>query len=210
MIIEMAKSAVFWRNAFPADDGISDELSPRTIVTGNSIDYNRYCHYELGEYVQNHEEHDNSMESRTVGALALRQTRNVQGGYYFLILSTGKVINRNRATKLPMPNEVIDRLHVLARRPLQAMRMTLTNDAGAVDNLDSDDDEDRFENHCDDIVDNDADVQADPVDTDLQADVQDDDDHYHNNDVVHGENTGVQNNDANPGVYPGGHLGENA
>jgi hypothetical protein len=116
MIIEMAKSAVFWRNAFPTDDGISDELSLRAIVTGNCIDYNRHCRYEFGEYVQTHEEHDNSMGSRTIGVLALRPTGNVQGGYYFLSLSTGKVINRNRATKLPMPSEVIDRVHVLARR----------------------------------------------------------------------------------------------
>jgi hypothetical protein len=80
MIIEMAKSAVFWRNAFPADDGISDEMSPRAIVTGNTLDYRRHCQYEFGEYVQTHEEHDNSMNSRTIGALALRPTGNVQGG----------------------------------------------------------------------------------------------------------------------------------
>jgi hypothetical protein len=102
MIIELAKSVVFWRNAFPANDGVSDELSPRAIVTGSTIDFHRHCQYEFGEYVQTHEAHDNSMGSRTVGALALRPTGNAQGGYYFFSLSTGRVINRNRATKLPI------------------------------------------------------------------------------------------------------------
>jgi hypothetical protein len=110
LIIEMAKSTVFWRNAFSADDGISDELRPQAIVTGNTVDYDRHCHHDFGEYVQTHEDHEHSMGSRTVGALALRPTGNVQGGCYFLSLSTGKVINCNRATNIPMTNEVIDRV----------------------------------------------------------------------------------------------------
>jgi hypothetical protein len=77
-----------------------------------------------------------------------------------------------------------------------------------VDNLDSDDDEDRFESHFDDVVGNDADVQADHSDEDVQTDSQDDDYHNHNNDVVHRENTGVHNNDDNPGENPGVHTGE--
>jgi hypothetical protein len=113
-----------------------------------------------------------------------------------------------------MPNEVIDRVHVLARRQnvnrclmfvdrnQQPMHddddhdydddddSTYTpsageeddvDDAGAVDNLDSDDDEDHFENHYDDVVDNDADVQADPADEDVQTNVHDDVDHNYNN-----------------------------
>jgi hypothetical protein len=95
LIIEMAKSTVFWRKVVSADDGISDELSPQAIVTGNTVDYDRQCHYEFGEYVQTHEEHEYSMGSRTVGALALRPTGNVQGGCYFFSLSTRKVINRD-------------------------------------------------------------------------------------------------------------------
>ena len=116
MVIEMVKHSVFWRNAFPAENGISDELSPRAIVTGSAIDYNRHCKYELGEYVQTHEEHDNSMGARTVGAIALRPTGNAQGSHYFMSLATGRRINRQNATKLPMPAEVIDRVHALARR----------------------------------------------------------------------------------------------
>ena len=65
--------------------------------------------------MQTHEEHDNSMIPRTIGALALRPTGNVQGSFYFFSLSTGRVIARSRATPLPMPDDVIDQVHQIAR-----------------------------------------------------------------------------------------------
>ena len=66
--------------------------------------------------MQTHEEHDNSMTSRTVGALVLRPTGNAQGGFYFLSLSTGRVLSRLRATGLPMPDHVVDQVHRMARQ----------------------------------------------------------------------------------------------
>ena len=68
--------------------GVSKELSPRAIVVGATLDYHKHCHLEFSEYIQTHEEHDNSMHSRTTGAIALRPTGNVQGGYYFMSLMT--------------------------------------------------------------------------------------------------------------------------
>ena len=58
MIIEMAKNVVFWLNSFPNKDGISNVISPRGIITGNSLDYNLHCTYQFGDYVQTHEQHD--------------------------------------------------------------------------------------------------------------------------------------------------------
>ena len=58
--------------------------------------------------MQVHEEHDNSMTTMTTGALALRPTGNVQRGYYFYSLSSGRVLNHNHWTPLPMPANVID------------------------------------------------------------------------------------------------------
>jgi hypothetical protein len=43
IIVECAKSSVFWLNAFPHADGISDSMSPREIITGQTLDYNRHC-----------------------------------------------------------------------------------------------------------------------------------------------------------------------
>jgi hypothetical protein len=66
VIIEMAKHAIYWLNAFPQPNGVSDNLSPRTIITGQRVDFNRHCKYEFGQYIQTHE-HDNSMAPRTSG-----------------------------------------------------------------------------------------------------------------------------------------------
>ena len=86
-------------------------MSPWTILTGHHIEYTTHCQLEYGEYVQTHEEHDNSMQPRTIGALSLCPMGNVQGGYFFFSLTTGCVLNRNRLTQLPMPSEVTDHVH---------------------------------------------------------------------------------------------------
>ena len=102
-------------NVFPPSDGVSADINPRELVTGLEIDYEKHCQLEYGEYAQVHEEHDNSMAERTTGAIALRPTGNAQGGYFFYSLSTGRVLNRNHWTELPMPNEVIERVHAMAK-----------------------------------------------------------------------------------------------
>ncbi len=114
MIAEMVFLSVFWLNAFPNKLGVSQTLSPKTIVTGLVIDYDKHCRIEYGQYVQTHEKHDNTMAARAIGALALRPTGNLQGGHYFFSLMTGKRLHRTHWTELPMPAEVKDRIHALA------------------------------------------------------------------------------------------------
>ena len=115
MVMELAKAVVYWLNSVPSNMGVSPTMSPRTIITGQLLDYHKHCQYEFGEYVQTHEEHDNSLLSRTVGVIALRPTGNQQGGYFFMSLHTGHIINRLHTTKLPMPAEVITRVGQLAK-----------------------------------------------------------------------------------------------
>jgi hypothetical protein len=142
MVAELIYYSVFWLNSFPARDGISKTLSPRSIVTGSHIDYNKHCRLEYGAYVQVHEEHNNSMVTRTTGAIALRPTGNSQGGYYFYSLTTGRVLNRNKWTPLPMPQDVIDRVHTLARRAAANVALTFGNGYGEPIPDDDDDDND--------------------------------------------------------------------
>jgi hypothetical protein len=92
---------------FPSNDGVSDTISPRGLVTGLKLDYNKHCRIAYGTYTQTHEEHDNTMATRTTGAIALRPMGNDQGGYYFMSLSTGRRLKRYQWTELPMPKEVI-------------------------------------------------------------------------------------------------------
>jgi hypothetical protein len=65
MIIEMVFLIIFWINAFPHRLGVSQTLSPRTIVTSLGVDYTKHCRVEYGQYVQTHEKHDNTMKART-------------------------------------------------------------------------------------------------------------------------------------------------
>ena len=115
MVMELAKAVVYWLNSVPSNMGVSPTMSPRTIITGQPLDYHKHCQYKFGEYVQTHEEHDNSLLSRSIGAIALQPTGNQQGGYFFMSLHTGRIINRLHATKLPMPAEVITRVKQLAK-----------------------------------------------------------------------------------------------
>ena len=142
MVAELIYYCVFWLNTFPARDGVSKTLSPRSIVTGSHIDYNKHCKLEYGAYVQVHEEHDHSMITRTTGAIALRPTGNTQGGYYFYSLATGKVLNRRNWTLLPIPQDVIDRVHNMARRAAANIALTFGDRFGEIIPDDDDDDDD--------------------------------------------------------------------
>lgn len=116
IIVELVHAKTFYKNAVPALDGVSDTISPREIVTQQRIHFDRHCCIVFGQYVQTHEEHDNSMKSRTIGAIAMRPTGARQGGYFFFSLESGRLISRNHWTECVMPKEVIGRVHRLARR----------------------------------------------------------------------------------------------
>ena len=71
LIIELVYAANYWLNMFPRKGGVSKTLSPRTLLTGQSWSYTTHCKLEFGDYVQTHKAHDNSMATRTIGAIAL-------------------------------------------------------------------------------------------------------------------------------------------
>jgi hypothetical protein len=64
---------------------------------------------EFGAYAQVFEDNDptNTVKARTTGAIALTPTGNVQGGFYFMPLITGRRLSRQKWNELPMPDEVI-------------------------------------------------------------------------------------------------------
>ena len=123
LLVHLAKAAVFWLNAFPHRDRISDQ-SPRYIMTGQTLNFQRHARLELGAYVQTHEEHDNSMGPRTLGAICLGPTGNQQGGHWFLSLTSGARIIHHRWTSLPAPREVIRQVNSMGKH--QGMPSTLT------------------------------------------------------------------------------------
>ena len=194
MLVEMVKASVFWLNTFPSSDGVSDTMSPRLLIVGFNVDYAKHCKLEFGTYAQVHEDHDNSMATRTTGAIALRPTGNAQGGYYFMSLTTGRRLNRNHWMELPMPQDVINRVHPLARRSNANKSLLFTDRHGGPIN-NSGDDEDDNKHYTEDNNDDDDDDDFVPgVDQD-----DDNDDRDPDNDALNGldgdDDDNLDNND---------------
>ena len=112
----MTKTAVFWLNTFPVMGGASQDLSSRTILMGQQVDYKLHCCFQFGEHAQTREEHNNSMNPRTVGALALSPVGNGQESFYFLCIWTGRILNRLNTNALLMPDSIIDKIHRMAQQ----------------------------------------------------------------------------------------------
>ena len=111
IIIELVAVSVFWFHAFPHHDSISTTISPREIITDMTLDYNHHCKQQYDDYVQTHDQHENTMSLQTIGAHALRPTGNELGGHYFMSLKIGRRLNRNNSMPLPIPIEFIDHVH---------------------------------------------------------------------------------------------------
>ena len=108
-------------NELPSDSGVSDELSPQTLVMGSpSPSYSELTELNYGDYVQTAMGQTGSTtESRTVGAIALFPSRNSSKSWYFMSLSTGYIIHRYSWEKLPATDDVIRRVKELAEKQKQ-------------------------------------------------------------------------------------------
>jgi hypothetical protein len=112
--IAMIHYVVYWLNLLPKSD---PEFSPRDLVMGEEkLDYTKVCQLPFGTYVQVCDNLDimNTMEARTMGAINLGPTGNIQGAHCFLSLKTGELIVRQKWTEPPIPSDVIDHLEELA------------------------------------------------------------------------------------------------
>ena len=107
-----------WLNTFPAKQGISDHYSPRMIVTGKDVDYEKQCKTAFGAYVQAlHETNPtNTMAPRTIGCIYLRFLDSNDSGYELINLVTNKVITRRKYTEIPTLQNVIERVEQLAKQ----------------------------------------------------------------------------------------------
>jgi hypothetical protein len=76
--------AVKLLNYFLAKGGVSEIYGPKTIMSGNIINFKKFSH-PFGSYCQVHEEKlpRNSLVSRTLRAISLGPSGNAQGGHKF-------------------------------------------------------------------------------------------------------------------------------
>ena len=94
MVVQLMITVVFYINAFAWQKGVSQILSPLTIVEGTALDYNLHFRVIFGEFVQTYEGTSNDMAPRCVDAIALGPNGNLQGGIRCFSLATGKVLQR--------------------------------------------------------------------------------------------------------------------
>jgi len=115
-----------WLNAFPPKGGVSPTISTRSLISEVPLDFKKHCQLVFGSYAQTHEEPDltNSLNTRTVGAICLGPTGNLQGSYKFFSLCSGKLITCHAWTALPMPQEVIDIVNAIGISQDQAKLLT--------------------------------------------------------------------------------------
>ena len=107
-----------WLNFFPPTGGISQTISPETVVKGRSVDAKIHCRIPFGSYAQVTTKNgptNNAMVSRTVGGISLGPTGNIQGTYKFMSLLTGLLIRSRSFVMLPMPSEVVKQVSVFAK-----------------------------------------------------------------------------------------------
>ena len=83
-------------NFFPTKGGVSDSLSPKTIMSGETLNYKKQLILQVGQYCQVHEDKTprNSQVARTKGTISLGPSGNLQGGFKFMALDSGKQIGR--------------------------------------------------------------------------------------------------------------------
>jgi hypothetical protein len=115
LTIHIVLNSVRMLNFFPTRGGISDHISPKTIMSSEVLDYNKHLRLQIGQYCQVHEEESprNGQIARTKGAISLGPSGNLQGGHKFMALNTGKKITRRNWDIIPMPDVVIPRVNAL-------------------------------------------------------------------------------------------------
>jgi hypothetical protein len=123
MTIHIVLNIIKLFNSFPTKGGVSDTLSPKIIMYGETIDYKKHLSLQLGQYCQVHEEENprNSQIARTKGAISLGPSGNLQGGFKFMALNSSKKIVRRSWDVIPMPGLVIDQVNALGRDQSQHM-----------------------------------------------------------------------------------------
>jgi hypothetical protein len=118
-----------WSNcliSLPTKGGVSDTLSPKTIMSGETLDFKKHLSLQIGQYCQVHEEDTprNSQVARTKGAISLGPSGNVQGGFKFMALNSGKKIVRRSWDMTPLPDIVINRVNELGKDQPRLMTFT--------------------------------------------------------------------------------------
>jgi hypothetical protein len=106
--------------------GVSNTLSPNTIISGETLDFKKDLSLQIGQYCQVHEEETscNRQVARTKGEISLGPSGNMQGGFKFMALNSGKKIVRRSWNVITMPDIAITRVNALGSDQPHHMKFT--------------------------------------------------------------------------------------
>ena len=128
MIKYMCLSQTHNTNIFPAKNGVSNYLSPFTIITGRATDYNKACQVGFGAYVQGYNVTRNDQTPRTLDGIYLRPSTNKQGGHEVLNVVTGKAVNTPKVKEIPITELMVKAVERMAEKDgIKTLKITNRN-----------------------------------------------------------------------------------
>ena len=98
---------------------LSDKLSPSALITGQpQQNYNEVTSIIFGEYAEVYGSMPiiNTNEERTISAIALYPSGNLQRGWMFFSLNTDRVLHRHQWKKLPITDKIVIRVEEMATK----------------------------------------------------------------------------------------------
>ena len=103
-------------NHFPVKGGTSDMIIPTTIMTGDSIHYNRHLDIHIGQYCQlnNEDTPCNRNKLRTKGAIYMGTSINMQGLKFISMRSMKKTTRQYWDMRL-ITDKFIDLVNILVK-----------------------------------------------------------------------------------------------
>jgi hypothetical protein len=203
IIIELVYYATLWLNAFPPSSGVSDTYSPRTIMTGTTLDFAKHCKLPFGAYAEAHEEYPqtNTMTEGTRAVICLGPTGNFQGSYKMMCITTGRKVTCKQFKELPMPDSVVKRIEAISSKEKQDKVLVFTDrhtnpigdddDTAGVD-IPTDNDDDNNDNN--NTSNNPPGILHDEPADETSDHHDNDDDDSGSAGVLHSESTGVLEN----------------
>ena len=116
-LIHLMFQAIKMLNHFPVKGGIYDTIISTTIMKVESFHYKKNIGLQIGQYCQvhNYDTPCNSNKLRTKGAIYMRPSGNIRGGFKFIRLRSIENITRWSLDIIPMPDTVIYRVKILGK-----------------------------------------------------------------------------------------------
>ena len=109
MTIHVVLTEVKWINVFPFKTGVSNTLSPETLLDGKEQPDLSIKRIPFGSYALIYTVTNNNMSKRSTPAIALSES-NGAGGFYFMSLYSGKRLHSNKWTELPPDEGIIQKV----------------------------------------------------------------------------------------------------